>query len=187
MFACLGVRLCQTLVRIYIYIYIYGRVCFDLLDTPYNNVITLGNARDKANRRELIRETNKVNKAQERETESAARELVANNTGISNQLLDRHGISEDITYDTRSEQSIHASHVLKTVAESTDALFCERCGAWTTGTKLGTLTEPCVGIVSAARKFQHRLLVFGIIPKPGARIPADARIKRRRVTQNFGQ
>ena len=135
----------------------------------------------------MIGETNKFNKTQERETESAAREVVANNIGIANQLLDRHGFREDITYDTRSEQNIHASHVLKTVAESTDALFCERCGAWTTGTKLSNLTEPCLGTVSDARKFQHRLLVLGIIPKPGARIPAHARKKRRRIIQNFGQ
>ena len=32
-----------------------------------------------------------------KETETAARDVVANSVGITNQLLDRHGISEDIS------------------------------------------------------------------------------------------
>ena len=108
---------------------------------------------------------------------TAALATTRQNVGIANDIIDRHGVggSEGPEYNHDVVDQVHPSHCIKTVHGHPNAFFCGYCGAWSSGgSSLKNLSEVCSGKVVKARAFQLRLLQVGVIPKPGATIPAHA-------------
>ncbi len=88
-------------------------------------------------------------------------------------------MGDDLRYNFTNTDCIHTSHRLKTVKADNKALYCERCGAWSTGGPIKVLGKTCPGKISKGRQFQHRLLSLGVLPKAGARIPHYGRKRKR--------
>ena len=131
-------------------------------------------------RAESIERVQQANEQALKQAEDVALGTASSSTELTKDILDRHGPGSDIVYDD-APASIHESHSMKSVSELAEAIYCARCGVWTSGKALKTLTNPCSGVVAEACIFQHRLLELGIIPRPGARIPAHARKRQRRA------
>ena len=71
--------------------------------------------------------------------------------------------------------------------DSQSFAFCDRCGRWTRcPAKLRKLKEECPGSVESGAKKDNwavhclRLLRAGVAPGPGAKLPAEARLRRGR-------
>ena len=78
-------------------------------------------------------------------------------------------------YDYSTTDRIHRFHMHKPIRENPNNLYCDRCGAWYTGGPVKILEEKCKGTVPQSRAFQHRILQLGMVPRPGARIPAHCK------------
>ena len=85
-----------------------------------------------------------------------------------------------------SSVGVHETHVIKQ-PDSKSFAFCDRCGRWTRcPAKLRKLKEECPGSVESGAKKDNwavhclRLLRAGVAPGPGAKLPAEARLKRGR-------
>ena len=74
---------------------------------------------------------------------------------------------------------IHSSHEIFRAGVDPSLIFCGRCTCWSTNGPLRGLASLCQGPPDG-REGARRLLSLGIPPTKGARIPACARLKRRR-------
>ena len=106
-----------------------------------------------------------------------AKRAVANNVGRVSELVDKYGFHGEVLVDRSKVGFIHATHDIKPVQEDPNAVYCARCGAWTTDEAPKILKQTCEGQVKPGSVFQHRLLQLGIVPKPRARIPQHAKKK----------
>ncbi len=64
----------------------------------------------------------------------------------------------------------HVSHDIL-AAPGAQMIYCRRCGAWSLGERSTNLTRPCS--LKQGHKGNLRLLSLGIVPRRGARVPAE--------------
>ena len=115
------------------------------------------------------------NRSNERLAASSALATTRQRIGVANDLIDRFDHSDEVQVNHSIVDAVHFSHNILHVHGHPNAFYCDRCGAWSVGGSLRNLSEVCVGLVVQAHKFQLRLLQCGVIPTPGAKIPAHAR------------
>ena len=74
---------------------------------------------------------------------------------------------------------VHYSHDIYRAGTSKVLVFCMRCTCWATDGPLRSLAVQCQ-VPPDGRNGARKLLSLGIPPVPGARLPPNARVKRRR-------
>jgi hypothetical protein len=153
--------------------------------TPYEGLVVTGSKTEQRKRVATVRSINALNHSSAKVAASAALATTRQNVGIANSMVDRFGHygSDGIQYNHDVIDNVHVSHDVKNVHGHPNAFYCGICGAWSAGGSIRNLSEVCSGRVVAARAFQLRLLQVGVIPKPGAVIPAHAR-KRKLCSSN---
>ena len=149
--------------------------------TPYFGVRILGTKAAQAKRREKVKEIIRQNNIGSKQAAMQGWKTVERNLATISEMVDKHGLGEEMSYDHTVSDQIHKSHDIKPIRDNVNAVYCIRCGAWSSGAHIKALRATCEGIVRPARAFQHRLLQLGITPVAGARIPTNARKKRRRI------
>jgi hypothetical protein len=144
-------------------------------DTAYADVIPLGSRLEAQTRKRKVRQANLAFSREDSAARKRASTIMASNASSITEWLDNKGQPLPTAYDDDFIEAIHSSHVIKAVNSKSDAIFCDRCGAYSDGGPLRLLRSTCTGVVAPCRRYWHTVLLSGKVPGPGVRIPSSCK------------